>query len=157
MIWKLTLHWMFKSQPVGTVNCVFVMESSWMVGAYTPSRSVLLWDWGGCEVNRVRKLHRGWAWRWYGLMPASIVLGPRWTTDWVIHCTAYFHFQLIMNQLVPKLIHLCQEIETDFSLFLAYARCGYLKKVTWHMMQKWMILESLSGFSNSSTVITENW
>ena len=25
------------------------------------------------------------------------------------------------------------------------------------MMQKWMILESLSGFSNSSTVITENW
>ena len=101
-------NWQFWS------GCVFVMKSSWMVGAYTPSRSVLLWDWGGCEVNRVRKLHRGWAWRLYGLMPASIVLEPRWTTDWVIHCTAYFHFQLIMNQLVPKLIQLCQENRKRF-------------------------------------------
>ena len=25
------------------------------------------------------------------------------------------------------------------------------------MMLKWMIFENLSGFSNSSTVITENW
>ena len=29
-------------------------------GTYTPSHSVLLWDWSGGEVNRVRKLHRGW-------------------------------------------------------------------------------------------------
>ena len=26
-------------------------------GLYTPSHSVLLWDWGGGEVNSVRKLH----------------------------------------------------------------------------------------------------
>ena len=52
-------NWQFMS------GCVFVLESSWMVlaapsGIYTPSRSVLLWDWGGGEVNSVRKLHRGW-------------------------------------------------------------------------------------------------
>ena len=48
------------------------------------------------------------------LILANIVLGPRWTTDGVIHCTVCFHFQQIMNQLVPKLIHLCQENRNSF-------------------------------------------
>ena len=89
------------------------------------------------------------------LMPASIVLGPRWTTARVIHCTVYFHFQLIMNQLVPKLIHLCQENWNRFESFSDL--CTMWLSEESDMMLKWMIFENLSGFSNSTTVITENW
>ena len=57
----------------------------WTSGTYTPSRSVLLWDWGGGEVNSVRKLH-----------------GPSWTIEAPNQCTVCFHFHPIMNKLVLK-------------------------------------------------------
>ena len=81
-------------------------------GTYTPSHSVLLWDWGGGEVNSVRKLHRVW---WADRFRAgNSELGPIWTIDGLIHCTVYFHFQQIMNRLVPNLIHFCQENRKSF-------------------------------------------
>ena len=59
----------------------------------------------------------------------KLLLSREQWTDRVIQCTVYFHFQQIMIQLEPKLIHLSTGIKIAFSLFLAFAWTGYLKKV----------------------------
>ena len=46
------------------------------------------------------------------------IIGRRWTIWKTDKCTAYFHFHLIMNQLVLKLIWFCQENRNSIQYML---------------------------------------